>query len=68
MKNTKVCTKCNSDNIAIVNDMRSRQMVSIKTGTITVAPITRYVCCDCGYVEQWITELKDLRKIKNLYK
>ena len=27
-------------------------------------PVIRYVCCDCGYVENWVEREKELEKIK----
>ncbi|WP_278281159.1 hypothetical protein [Clostridium sp. BSD9I1] len=25
--------------------------------------VTRYLCCDCGYSEEWIDDKKDIEKI-----
>lgn len=30
-------------------------------------PVIRYVCCDCGYVENWVEEKEELEKIKNTF-
>lgn len=59
MKNTKCCSKCNSRNIVRVPDNQYRHASgnNIYTSTFTLMrkiPVIRYVCCDCGYVENWI--------------
>ena len=29
--------------------------------------VTKYVCCNCGFIEEWIDNPHDLAKIKNEY-
>lgn len=58
MKNTKRCPKCGSENIACVPDNAHRYLAnSIAINDIAWVrriPVARYVCCDCGYVENWV--------------
>ena len=59
MKNTHICPKCGSQNIARVPDNPNRYASgnNIYTTTVTLLgkiPVIRYVCCDCGYVENWV--------------
>lgn len=67
MKNLKTCPKCESTVFVKVENFRGQQLNSIKTGVLTVAEVSRYVCCDCGYVEEWIENKDDLKKIKGKY-
>lgn len=61
MKQQKKCPKCSSDHIRIVESKDiwlSRYGSYIRIG-LTInseVPVTRYVCCDCGYTEEWIDE------------
>ena len=59
MKNTACCPKCSSRRIVRVPDNPNRHASgnNIYTSTFTLAkkiPVIRYVCCDCGYVENWV--------------
>ena len=40
--------------------------VSLILGWFSTAPVTRYACTDCGYVESWVEE-KHLDKLKDRY-
>lgn len=72
MKNTGFCPKCNSRNIVRIPDNPSRHASgnNIYTTTLTLAgkiPVIRYVCCDCGYVENWVENPYELDKIKRTF-
>jgi ribosomal protein S27AE len=69
MKNTKKCPKCGSVNIVRIpeNPNRYASGNNIYTSTLTLIgkiPVIRYVCCDCGYVENWIECKKERDEIK----
>lgn len=72
MKNTKLCPKCGLRNIVRVPDnaVRHASGNNIYTTTLTLAgkiPVIRYVCCDCGYVENWVENPHELDKIKRTF-
>ena len=72
MKNTKLCPKCHLGHIIRVpdNPVRHASGNNIYTTTVTLAgkiPVIRYVCCDCGYVENWVENPHDLGKIKRTF-
>ncbi len=59
MKNTRQCPKCGSTDIVRIPDNPSRHASgnNIYTTTYTLfgkIPVIRYVCCKCGYVENWV--------------
>lgn len=60
MKNTGRCPKCGSSEIVRVPDDAHRYLANsiCVTGALTVKriPVARYVCHDCGYVEDWVEE------------
>jgi len=63
MKNSGICPKCKSNNISeIQSDLLGTR---ISTGAFSFASVSYYVCCQCGYVEEWITDKKDLEKISD---
>lgn len=68
MMNTKVCPKCGSRHIVRVpdNQMRHASGNNIYTSSFTLArkiPVIRYVCCDCGCVENWVEGQNERREI-----
>lgn len=72
MKNSWKCPKCCSTNIVRIPDNPNRYASGNNNYTTTVTligkiPVIRYVCCDCGYVENWVEGKTELRKLKNTF-
>ena len=67
MKNTKECPKCHSHNIIRIDgDVRAYGAGNnIMTGLtiFSAIEVNRYLCCDCGYSEEWIDK-EDIDKVK----
>ena len=72
MKNTKLCPKCNSQNIVRVPDDAHRYLANSICITMFAwvkrIPVARYVCCDCGYVEDWVETHNEREEILKTYK
>ena len=70
MKNRRICPKCNSTDILLVPGKAGAYGSgnNIQTGmTIFSAVLVhRYVCCSCGYSEEWIDK-DDIQKVKKKY-
>ena len=58
MKNTKRCPKCGSVEIIRVPDDAHRYLANsiciTKAVTVKRVPVARYVCRECGFVEDWV--------------
>lgn len=72
MKNTCTCPKCSSRMIVRVPDTPHRHASgnNIYPSSITLMgkiPVIRYVCCDCGYVENWVETQQELQKIARIF-
>lgn len=72
MKNTRKCPKCGSVNIVRVPDNPNRHASgnNIYTSTFTLMnkiPVIRFVCCDCGYVENWVETQNERDKIQRTF-
>lgn len=64
MKIMKRCPKCESSNIRISEGTYSQYGGNyISVSALGAVKVNRYICCDCGYVEQWINR-EDLEKVK----
>lgn len=68
MKNTRVCPKCGSDDIRIMDGScgmyGSGNNICLGTTLFSAVMVNRYICCSCGFTEEWIDE-KDLDKLKS---
>ena len=72
MKNTRKCPKCGSFNNVRIPDNPNRHASgnNIYTTTFTLMckiPVIRCVCCNCGYVENWVEGNSDLDKIRRTF-
>lgn len=61
MKNTHTCPKCGSRVVLRIPDHSNRHASgnNIYTSSFTLLkkiPVIRYLCQDCGYVENWVEE------------
>lgn len=71
MKNTKCCPKCHSDEIMKIPGTPQSHGYgnNIKVGITIFSAIlvTKYLCCNCGFIEEWVDDSQDIEKIKNYY-
>ena len=67
MKNTKICPKCNSSDILIIDGYAgaydSGNNIMTGASIFSAIKVDRYICCSCGYTEEWINT-KDMEKLK----
>ena len=66
MKDVKECPKCGSVDIVVVDGYVGAYGSgnNIPVGVFTSIKVDRYVCCSCGFTEEWLRG-KDLEKLKN---
>lgn len=62
MKKSNFCPKCNSKKIVKAYD-KARFNNAISINSFKVATSTKYICCDCGYIEEYFDNLKDRNSI-----
>ena len=72
MKNSGKSPKCGAIDIVRVPDNPRRYTSgnNIYTTSITLIgkiPVIRYVCCRCGYVENWVETAGELEQIKRTF-
>lgn len=67
MKNTNTCPKCGKHNVVRFDGFAgaygSGNHVMTGATVFSAVNVNRYVCCDCGFSEEWI-DLCDLDKIE----
>lgn len=58
MKNTNRCPKCNSSDIIRIEGSNRAYGGgnNIITGTLSTVKVHRYLCCNCGFSEEWIDQ------------
>ena len=58
MKNNKMCPKCQSTNIiridGYVGSHGAGNNVMLGMTIFSAVNVNRYICCDCGFTEEWI--------------
>ncbi len=67
MKNSGKCPKCGSTAISRKRGspvLNSWSRISINLTSLDVW-VSKYICTDCGFVEEWIDNQKDLLKFKD---
>lgn len=69
MKNRSDCPKCNSNDIIRIPGKNGAYGSgnNIQAGFLSVILVTRYLCCNCGYSEEWIDHKQDIEKLRNKY-
>ncbi len=70
MKYTHTCPKCGTSDVLLVPGNAGAYGMgnNIQTGltNLSAVLVNRYVCCACGYSEEWIDEA-DIPKLKKKY-
>lgn len=70
MKNTKKCSKCGKTDILFISGTAEAYGTgnNIRVGWTNKSAVLvhRYLCCDCGYAEEWI-DLEDIQKLKSKF-
>ena len=68
MNKNRICPKCGSTEIYVVDGYTgpygSGNNVMIGATVFTAVKVNRYICCTCGFTEEWIGR-EDLEKVKN---
>lgn len=68
MKNTKKCPKCGSSDIirfdGYTGAYGSGNNVMVGASIFSAVNVNRYVCCKCGFTEEWIDQ-SDMESIRN---
>ncbi len=58
MKNTRICPKCGSNDIAVVDGSAgaygSGNNIMLGGPIVSAVKVARYICGSCGFTEEWI--------------
>ena len=69
MKKTGICPKCGGTDVlripggTVCLGDSSQNFVAVGLSSV---PVDRYVCCCCGFSEEWLRE-SDLKKVKKYW-
>ena len=67
MNRTRICPKCGSNEIYVIDGYTgpygSGNNVMIGATVFTAVKVNRFICCACGFTEEWIGR-EDLEKVK----
>lgn len=70
MKNSGICPKCSGARILEIKGSTGPYGVgnNIPAGrtVFSYVNVNRYLCCDCGYSEEWV-EREDIERVEKKY-
>ncbi len=70
MKNSRICSKCGASNVLCIEGRVDAYGVgnNIPVGMtiFSYVKVDRYLCCECGYSEEWVNK-KDIPKLRKKY-
>ena len=69
MKQSKTCPKCGSEEVIAITEATDNFRDNgnhIYTGLFSYASLWRYICCHCGYTEQYV-HMSEIEKIRKYY-
>lgn len=72
MKNTMTCPKCGCvDILRIPGDVRTygvgNNIITGGTFRMQYVTVTRYLCTECGFSEEWIDSKEDIEELKTSF-
>lgn len=71
MKNSRICPKCGGSNILRIEGNSgaygSGNNIAVGFTIFTYVKVHRYLCCDCGYSEEWIDK-EDIPKLEKKFR
>ncbi len=66
MKNRGVCRKCKSHDIIRI-DAKLEGGTVIYLGLVETVALTRYICGNCGFTEEWVEEQEEIDRLKRRF-
>lgn len=70
MKNNGICPKCTSQDILKIpgkaGPYGSGNNIMVGSTIFSAVKVNRYLCCRCGYSEEWIDK-EDIPQLKKKY-
>ncbi|MBE6683457.1 MAG: hypothetical protein E7595_04800 [Ruminococcaceae bacterium] len=65
MKNTHICPKCQGSDIVFAKGEEQAYGIgnNVRAGVFKQVITNRYICCTCGYSEEWL-DLQDVPRVK----
>lgn len=71
MKYTNKCPKCSFTGMVRIPGRNEPygygRNIRVGITPLSAVLVTKYVCCNCGYIEDWVDFPQDIEKIKNYY-
>ena len=69
MKNVNKCTKCGSIEVLRVKGQSQGYGPgnNLQLSLFSQVLVSKYVCCTCGFIEDWIDNPQNMEKVRNYY-
>lgn len=70
MKNTMICPKCKGKKVIRIDGKvgayGTGNNIQLGMTIFSAVKVNRYLCCDCGYSEEWVDH-EDVQKVLKHY-
>ncbi len=63
MKKSGKCPKCGSRKIYKIENGCIQPREFVEVGILHSIPVTRHICTECGYVEEWVEPPSRLKEL-----
>ena len=68
MRTSGSCAKCKSTDLVRIESPQDGSANVISTGWFSAARVTRFLCAQCGFSEEWIEDKDELAKLVAKYR
>ena len=69
MKNTSLCPKCRSNDIARIEGQvgphGAGNNIPVGWAAFGAVKVTRFLCLACGFSEEWVDDPRGMEKLRN---
>jgi len=66
MKTSGKCPKCESKKLIRI-ESPGRDYHTIAVGVFSAVSLTRYLCSQCGFTEEWVESPVDIERVRAYY-
>jgi ribosomal protein S27AE len=67
-KQKNKCAKCSSPELLSIPTMPGEEpRIAVGERGMQMVAVSKFVCGNCGYIEEWVQDARDLEKLRKEY-
>jgi ribosomal protein S27AE len=68
VKQKNKCAKCSSPELLFIPSMPGEEpRIAVGERGMQMVAVSKFVCGNCGYIEEWVRDAQDLEKLRKEY-